>query len=415
MHAVVLAVFVAALFGAAVHPSALARIEIELSRAATADDRSRSREQDRWAMTPLRPLVAGRRSLVTALNDRAQVVGWGLVRSGARHAVLWEKGRVRHLGTLPLGGRADRPNASGAIAVNRQGDVVGTSWVEANDPIDHAFVWRNGRMRELRGASAGAASAVNDRGQVVGWFGSGTPSSNLRRHAVLWHREVATDLGSLPGRPYSEAVDINERGRVVANSYSITSELLQVETRAFLWRAGRQTNLGTLGGARTGAIAINERDEVVGSSTAASGREHAFLWRDGRMRDLGTLAGRPYSDAVDINDRGQVIGISYRTINDWIFEGRARAFIWQNGKMTDLGTLGGRGSEAVDITNSGQVVGTRTTANGRTNAFLWQNGRMIDLGPLSRVSSAAVAINDRGTVIGSSGDRPVFWTRRARR
>ena len=46
------------------------------------------------------------------------------------------------------------------------------------------------------------------------------------------------------------------------------------------------TALGTLGDAR--AYAINDKGQVVGSSTTAEGTSYAFLWENGTMRDLGT-------------------------------------------------------------------------------------------------------------------------------
>ena len=39
---------------------------------------------------------------------------------------------------------------------------------------------------------------------------------------------------------------------------------------------------------------------------------------------------------------------------------------------TDLGTLGGRFSRALDINDHGQVVGISTLANGQTHATLWR-------------------------------------------
>ncbi|NIN63845.1 MAG: HAF repeat-containing protein, partial [Anaerolineae bacterium] len=51
-------------------------------------------------------------------------------------------------------------------------------------------------------------------------------------------------------------------------------------------------DLGTLGGYRSDAYAINSQGQVVGDSRNALGFTHAFVWTaEGGMVDLGTLGG----------------------------------------------------------------------------------------------------------------------------
>ena len=75
------------------------------------------------------------------------------------------------------------------------------------------------------------------------------------------------------------------------------------------------TDLGTLGGCCSQAVAINERGQIIGEAdTRAKDEEgdpisHAFLWQNGKLRDLGTLGAGP-SQASAINDRGQIVGWS---------------------------------------------------------------------------------------------------------
>ena len=80
------------------------------------------------------------------------------------------------------------------------------------------------------------------------------------------------------------------------------------------------TDLGTLGGTSSGAIAVSASGQVVGESTTAGDTAtHAFSWTaGGGMVDLGTLGGTnsfltilgsPFEgNGGGVNDRGQVVG-----------------------------------------------------------------------------------------------------------
>jgi probable HAF family extracellular repeat protein len=161
---------------------------------------------------------------------------------------------------------------------------------------------------------------------------------------------------------------------------------------AYFWTStGAMTDIGTLGGARGAAKAVNAAGKIVGDSTLASGDTHAFLW-DGTMHDLGTLGGA-FSSAAAINAAGDVVGVA-RTA-----AGADHAVLWHDGGIRDLGTLGGSRSEAVAINASGQVVGNSVTKIGFMHAFFWSNGVMQDVGDLGVMSTLIEArrpLNDAG-------------------
>ena len=74
------------------------------------------------------------------------------------------------------------------------------------------------------------------------------------------------------------------------------------------------------------------------------------------MVSLGTLPGingthDAMSQATDINDEGQVVGVSYV---DFEFDG-PRAFVYQDGTMTPLNALIGSGSANWDISSTGGI------------------------------------------------------------
>jgi probable HAF family extracellular repeat protein len=333
-----------------------------------------------------------------------------------------------------------------AVAINDRGQVVGTSSREFGDDNQfiecHAVLWQGGRATDVSarvGDNASCQIAINERGQVLtdeGFFG----------HAWLVEREKLTDLGALPGQKYSEAIAINNRAQVIGESFdgppfvwdrgtmtalgklggqlSLSTAPRAISDQgwvvghsgmgnayhAFVWRGGRMTDLGTLGGQFSDAIAVNDRGQIVGEAEWKRFHKHAFLWRNSRMTDLGALPRRPYSAAVAINERTQIMGTSEDA------DGGSRAFSWQNGRMIDLGTLGGCCSTPTGINGRGQIVGYSSMKSGTVHAFIWESGKMTDLGTLG-TWSRALDINERGQVVGQSKpkrgrERAVLWSRR---
>lgn len=330
-----------------------------------------------------------------------------------RHGIRRQHGLVTDLGTLPGGG------SSGAQYVNDFGQIAGASMNGQVDPLVgvwevHAVLWSDGIIRDLGtlGGNESVAFALNDSGQVSGGALNITPdpyvslfgiSGDTQVHAFLWQEGRMRDLGTLGG-PDSIAYNINQSGQVAGESFtnSIPNPTTGLPTLdVFLWDGRRLHDLGTLGGTLSFESWLNNRGQVVGSSNLAGDQTyHPFLW-DGRMlKDLGTLGGSVGS-ANWINDAGEVVGYAY-------VEGdqSAHPFLWKNGRMTDLGLPSGATcANATSINSQGQVVGISGICGGPDGGgFLWENGGpIVDLNSLIPPGSevqivAAQNINDNGEI-----------------
>jgi probable HAF family extracellular repeat protein len=248
------------------------------------------------------------------------------------------------------------------------------------------------------GSTVSVPVHLNNDGEVVGYSYT---ANNGAAHAFVYSHGRMTDLGTLDGTT-SAATSINDRGVVVGMS-NIAPGNEQVD--AFREQDGKLTDLGPLNPdfVAAGVVAINADGVVSG----VSGGYDAAIDRRGTDIELGSLAGLG-SVALDLNDSGQVVGFS-ATGSRPAANGSSQptlivhAFLYSHGKMRDLGTLGGTNSSADSIDDRGSVVGSSDTANdAASHAFLYSHGRMTDLGTLDGRDSVATAINDEGTVVGGS-------------
>lgn len=183
----------------------------------------------------------------------------------------------------------------------------------------------------------------------------------------------------------------------------------------------RLIRLGTLpGDVQSLALDINDRGQVVGRSGmwdpgCDTGVCNAVIWEKGTITDLGTLPDHDYSEARAINNQGQIVGLS----GSWDSGQHGQhAVLWENGFITDLGMLDGEESaSASGINERGQIIGSSgggLTSNIAPHAVLWDNGTITDLGivatwfdptasPVGRVDfSHAYGINNRGQIVGVS-------------
>src|SRR5881396_679482 len=262
---------------------------------------------------------------------------------------VWEQslGQMRGLPNFPGG------NNGFATGANNLGQVVG--WAEngvhdptccTGGPTCHQVlqfrpaVWQLGPPDQIHdlplipGDTSGAATAINDNGQIVGISGicDQAVGRHTARHAVLWENGTVTDIFPNPPAPWwNTPTSSNQRGDVVGFA---------------------------------GDPAFVEGDVL-----------HAFMWtREDGIRQLKPLPHRtpPHvdSEAYGINEARQVVGVSCDA--DFV---DCRAVVWNHGNTpTDLNDLKGsyapRLESAKDINNKGEITGRAIDSAGVRTAYL---------------------------------------------
>jgi len=289
--------------------------------------------------------LGGSSSIAYGINDSGQVVGYSyLTGNGSYHATLWNSAMATDLGTL--GG-----SSSIANGINNSGQVVGTSYT-AGDSARYAALWKGGVRINLGSlGGVGGATAINDAGQIVGY------SDNT---ATFWNGiTLPVALGTLGGT-VSSASDINSSGQIAGQS-TLTGP---TQLRATLWNGTTRTNLGfgSLNGAAGHGNGINEAGQVVGAVEIVTDTvtSHAVLWDSGKVTDLGTLGGK-HSSALAINMAGEIAGWS-----DVNGDPRRHATLWVGTMPMDLNSILDAATvdagwillDAAGINDSGWITGT---------------------------------------------------------
>ncbi len=200
---------------------------------------------------------------------------------------------------------------------------------------------------------------------------------------------TVTDVGTLGGAQ-STALGLDECGKVVGESNPTGSGFLH----PYFWDGAMMTDIGTFGGQSGGASAVNGGGRVVGFAQTATSEQRPFIWTQAAGRTDLTAAGTGAA-AYDINDSHQVVG-QWETspLQD-------RAFVWTQATGMQIVTAPwGTPIAAYGINNAGHIVGTAQTSAGASHAFLSSGGVVTDLGTLGGTNSFAHDLNESGVVVG---------------
>jgi probable HAF family extracellular repeat protein len=269
------------------------------------------------------------------------------------------------LGALPPA--AD--NCSEAQGVNGRGEIVLQSENGIMDPLTgideiRAVLWKDGKIKNLGtfGGNNSLANQINGGGQIAGAALNTVPdpfsiyyflflgaSDGTETRAFLWENGHKQDLGTLGTGNDAVATFVNERGQVAGFSYTNSTPNATTgfpTMDPFLWtKDAGMIDIGTLGGVLGSPNGLNNRGQVIGTSSIAADSGacldtinpncHSFLWDDGKLIDLTAQSGGIIVAANAINHAGEIVGL------ECLPSGACGGYLWSKGRITDLGVLPG--------------------------------------------------------------------------
>ena len=186
-----------------------------------------------------------------------------------------------------------------------------------------------------------------------------------------------TKITFLPVLNGGEANAINAQNKIVGRSGNNSRE--NEYAFAFFYDGVSTSDLGTLGGLRSGAYDINDFDQIVGYSETATGN-HAFVWDQATgIQDLNSLitaSGWVLTSAAAVNNAGDIVGTG-------LLNGQPHGFLLTTGAVpppppivnhapvavATADTTSGKMSLTVNFNGAGS-----SDPDGDTLAFAWDFG-----------------------------------------
>jgi probable HAF family extracellular repeat protein len=289
------------------------------------------------------------------------------------------------------------------------------NWVQSSTGVEML------EIGQLDGRST-TPTAINDWGQVVGYYSADTPLGQ-RQQAFVWENGNFTPLGTLGGT-VSLTTFISNLGVIVGLAFNADERARPVIWRRGLggWTIRELPGLVDFPSAFGHARSMNIFGEIVGAYLSTAGQQHAVRWGPDGPVDLGVLEGTDFSDAFAINASGTILGMSVS-----FSPFASHPTVWKRRgaparqMLPNDGNFAGQNMDASQTLNErGDFIGTYTIQSPfEVGAFVSRGGTIQTLAPLVQLPfttfTVALGLNEWSDVAGWSttfnGPRAVVWPR----
>jgi hypothetical protein len=220
---------------------------------------------------------------VTGLNDFGVTVGFWSDQNTASQMNdnfgFYTWGGHFHSVNFPTPNNASPP-VNQLLGVNDSGVTVGfyTDAKGNNHGYTYSITRHRFRSVRIRGATSLTASAINNDGDIAGFF---TGSGGVTKAFLLRSDGGLTTL-AFPGAASTQAFGVND-SREVVGSYTIGSGT-NAKTFGFTWsrHTGFKVVNAPQGLGATTINGVNDAGDLVGFYTDAAGNTHGLLWAASR-------------------------------------------------------------------------------------------------------------------------------------
>jgi probable HAF family extracellular repeat protein len=339
---------------------------------------------DRGAFTPI-DVPGAVETQPHGINNLGQIVGAYVDAEGRTHGFLLDNDDFTTF---------DAPDgtATAALDIDDSGRIVGTTLARVGGaPLVRGFL-RNAQGGftpiDAPDTTQTQVTSINSVGQIVGFYSDGEDHTR----GFVMDGSAFTTIDVTDPRRSTLILDINDRGQMTGANDVVFHGYFR-DRRGNLTTIDHPDALG-----ETTVEGINTRGQLVGRYVDHSGTTHGFL-RGQRGFITIDVPGAMGTDAVKINDAGQVVG-SY-SLTDADAVAPASGFFWDRGVFTTFDVPGATSTNAADIDHSGQIVGGYVDTAGVSHGFVRDpSGTFTTVDVPGATFTLISGNNDRGEMVG---------------